>query len=120
MNLGRLNPAYLEIACRKAIVHEMIDHLTSKYTTAMGGSSPARLIKSDDVFGSENAVSEESIIRYIQELQQEEEGLRLELLKFDFVRKDDVKPTRETPRQGSPAPSSPPRRKGKRGDPARQ
>ena len=88
MKPTRTNPAYAALAYRKAIVAELVARLQHDYTAAMG-ENPSRVIISDEVPKVDSEVPEEEIGMYIEELQQEEESLRLELLKFDFVRRDE-------------------------------
>ncbi len=82
------NPAYAVLAYRKAIVGEIIARLQHEYTSAMG-EDPSKTIFAEEVPKIDSEVPEEEIGSYIEELQQEEESLRLELLKFDFVRRDE-------------------------------
>lgn len=83
------NPAFLEVARRKAILHEIVSVLVSDYTSAYN-EDPKKKIVSEDVPSRYAGIPPESIEQYINELQLEEESLRLDLLKFEFVRRDDV------------------------------
>ena len=89
---ARTNPAYATLAYRKAVVGHLITYLVKDYTSARGGE-PAETITSEDVFREDDEVPESEIHRYIQELQQEEESTRLQMLKFDFVERQDASST---------------------------
>ncbi len=86
----RTNPAYAALAYRKAILGEVIARLTVDYTAAMG-NNPSRVIVCEEVLREDSDVPPGEIGSYLEELQQQEESLRLELLKFDFVRRDEQK-----------------------------
>lgn len=88
MRPTRTNPAYAALAYKKAILGEVIARLSGEYTAAMG-DQPSRVIVSDDIVREDSEVPEEEIGAFIEQLQQEEESLRLQLLKFDFVRRDE-------------------------------
>lgn len=90
MRPTRTNPAYAALAYRKAILGELITRLTSEYTGAMG-DNPSKVILSGDLVREDSEVPEEEIGMFVEQLQQEEESLRLQLLKFDFVRRDEQK-----------------------------
>lgn len=83
----RTNPAYLELAYRKAIVGELITMLTNEYTKAYSEQA-RRKVAAEDVYKEDSEVPEEHIHEFITDLQQEEEHLRLELSKFDFVKRE--------------------------------
>lgn len=85
----RTNPVYARMAFRRAIVGHVVSLLNSDYTTAQGGDEPDKVIHAQDVFPEDNPVPEEDLQDYIGELELEDEQLRLEMLKFDFVKKDD-------------------------------
>lgn len=78
--------SYTALAYRRALLQQCIAHLTS-YTAVMG-SRPVGEIISDDLIRSESIVPEEVIDEFIIELQQEEETVRLELSRFEFVKKE--------------------------------
>lgn len=88
MRPTRTNPAYAALAYRKAVIAEVIERLNGEYTSAMG-DNPSRVIISDDVIREDSEVPEKDIGAFVEELQQEQESLRLQLLKFDFVRRDE-------------------------------
>lgn len=84
----RTNPVYAQLAFRRAIVGHVVSLLNSDYTTAQGGDEPDKVIHAQDVFPEDNPVPEDEIQGYISELELEDEELRLEMLKFDFVKTD--------------------------------
>lgn len=86
MSPQRTNPVYAQLAYRKAILGEVITFLTNTFTTAYN-DEPAKTIVSEDVFREDSDVPLEDVGGYILELQQEEESLRLELAKFEFVKR---------------------------------
>lgn len=84
----RTNPAYAALAYRKAIIGQVIADLTAHYTSAMG-DDPKRVIICEEVLHADAEVPVEEIGMFLGELHQQEETLRLELLKFEFVRRKD-------------------------------
>lgn len=105
MRPTRTNPAYAALAYRKAVIAEVIERLNGEYTSAMG-DNPSRVIISDDVIREDSEVPEKDIGAFVEELQQEQESLRLQLLKFDFVRRDE-QATKEVRKQQPKAAASP-------------
>ena len=102
----RTNPAYAYLAYRKAIVGHVVAMLVKDCTSALG--EPEQHISSEDVFRDEAEVPEREIHQFINELQQQEESLRLEMLKFDFVKREGTASGEERqqgPTQGQPAPA---------------
>jgi hypothetical protein len=85
----RTNPVYAQLARRRAIIGHVVSLLSSDYTSSMGDEQPERVIHADDVFPEDNPVPEEDIQGYIGELELEGEQLRLEMLKFNFVKQDE-------------------------------
>lgn len=85
--MRRINPAYAELAYRKAIVGEMIQLLRDKYTPAYG-DEPEKTIVCEDVFRDESDVPQSAIEDYIGELTQQEANLELELNRFEFVKRE--------------------------------
>jgi len=84
-----MNPAFLKLARRRGIIQDQISKLVKECTAAFGLSA-VRAIVIEDVPRSVSEIPQEDIQEYINDLQQEEERLRLEMLKFEFVRKEDV------------------------------
>ena len=74
------------MAYRKALLGECIAHLTG-YTPAMG-ERPKGKIVSEDIIREDSEVPQEEVQEFILELQQEAESLRLEMKKFDFVKRE--------------------------------
>lgn len=97
----RTNPAYVTLAYRKAVISETIARLM-EYTSSMG-TKPNRVIISDEVLREDSEVPEREIVGYIEGLQQEEESIRLEMLKFDFVRRDEQAPSKVRQLEKAPA-----------------
>lgn len=97
---SRTNPAYAYLAYRRAIVGQVVALLKKDYTSAFGGP-PDNVIVSEDVFRDEAEVPEAEIHRFINELQQTEESLRLELLKFEFVKRGEQRGGSDQPQAAS-------------------
>ena len=55
----------------------------------MGGDEPEKVIHAEDIFPEDNPVPEEVINEFVNELELEGEELRLEMLKFNFVKQDE-------------------------------
>lgn len=85
MKPTRTNPAYAAIAYKKAILDHMVTLLQTEFTTAYGDEEPNQFILSEDVFREDSQVPEEEIHEFIADLQQQSEGLRLQLKQFAFV-----------------------------------
>jgi len=99
----RTNPAYAHIAYRKAILGRTIQFLSDNFL-ALSADEPKDVILCEDVFREDSEVDIRSIEEYIEELQQEEESLRLELAKFDFVKKDEHEGFRGKKKEAGGAP----------------
>jgi hypothetical protein len=97
----RTNPVYLEIAYRKAVLGEVISLLRSNYTGAYD-DGPKNIIVSEDVLREESDVPEEAVQQLIVDMQQQEESLRLDLLRFDFVERKETKASDESKSKPSP------------------
>jgi hypothetical protein len=85
----RTNPVYAKLAFRRAIVVHVASLLNSDFTSSMGSDEPEKVIHAEDVFPEDNPVPEDEIQDYVNELELEDEQLRLEMLKFNFVKHDD-------------------------------
>ncbi len=83
----RTNPAYLELAYRKAITAELLDVLRSKYTPAYG-DDPDKKVVCEDVFRDDSEVPQSAIEDFIGELEEREARLDLQLNKFEFVKRE--------------------------------
>jgi hypothetical protein len=83
----RTNPAYLELAYRKAITAELLDVLRSKYTPAYG-DDPEKKVVCEDVFRDDSEVPQSAIEDFIGELEEREARLDLELNRFEFVKRE--------------------------------
>ena len=83
--LIRTNPEYAVMAYRKALLGQCIAHLT-RFTSSMG-EAPREKVIAEEVIREESEVPEEEIQDFILGLEQERESLRLELAKFEFVKR---------------------------------
>jgi hypothetical protein len=100
---SRTNPAYAELAYRKAIVGEVIQLLRTGYTSAYG-DEPEKEIISEDTFREDSAVPEMVVVDFIQGLERQEADLELELNRFEFVKREEehvavTKPKAKTSRK---------------------
>lgn len=110
----RTNPVYAQLARRRAILVHVTSLLSSDYTSAMGDAQPEKVIHAEDVFPEDNPVPEEDIQGYISELELEGEKLRLEMLKFNFVKQDETTEVKRTAKKKTTSRQSPSKGKGKR------
>jgi len=87
----KTNPAYANLAYRKAIIHNIIYRLKRD---CVGDSAlpPKDTIVAEDVYAVDAEVPIEEIALFIEELVDQKEALELEMAKFEFVKK---KPTPE-------------------------
>jgi hypothetical protein len=110
MKSNSTNPAYAALAYRRAVLGEVVSLLSREYTEQNG--VPAKgVIYAEEISRSDSEVPQEEIGRFMEELQQEEESLRLELAKFDFVRRDEQKPKQVRKPQAKKSTRKAPRRK---------
>ena len=86
MSPTKTNPEYAAMAYRKAILGECVTHLL-RFTPAMG-EEPKGRIYSEDTIRDDSEVPQDDLQDFILSLQQEAESLRLEMAKFDFVKRD--------------------------------
>ena len=96
MNQHSTNPAYLELAYRRAIVRHVANFLINRFV-GKTGQAPAEVIVSDEVFREDSEVPSQFVLAYAEELRDLEGVLALELGKFEFRRKED-RPPAERPR----------------------
>lgn len=87
---NRTNPAYAFLAYRRAIVQHVTNLLVRDYTAPMN-SEPNKQIYSDDVMRGDEEVPVAEVVRYIEELQQEDASLVLEMNKFEFRKIEEPK-----------------------------
>ena len=85
----RTNPVYAKLSRRRAILGHIASLLSSDYTSVMGSDEPEKFIIAEDVFPEDNPVPEEEVQEIIHELELEADQIRLEQLKFNFVKQDD-------------------------------
>lgn len=83
----KTNPAYAELAYKKALLGEAIDHF-GRFTEALGLPAQGE-IHSEDLIRSDSKVPESVINAFIIELRQERESVMLEMARFDFVKRED-------------------------------
>jgi hypothetical protein len=83
----RTNPAYAELAYRRAILRHLVNHMLTRFV-GRTGQPPAELIICDEVFREDSEVPNESIVAFVEELQEREASTALELGKFEFRRRD--------------------------------
>ena len=81
----KTNPEYAAMAYQKALLGQCIAHLSS-YTSLQG--PPQGTIITEDVVREDSEVPEEEILAYVTGLQQDFESIRLEMAKFDFVKRE--------------------------------
>jgi hypothetical protein len=79
----KTNPAYAELAWRRAIVVQLMDDLRENYL-ALSSSVPKKTIICEDVFREDSVVPEHALSTIYEELEREAENLKLELGKFSF------------------------------------
>lgn len=84
----RTNPAYAHLAYRKAVLGRVVQFLSDEFL-ARTSDEPKDVVLCEDVFRDDSEVPMGNIEEYIEELQQEEESLRLELSRFEFVKRGD-------------------------------
>lgn len=87
---NRTNPAYAFLAYRRAIIQHVTNLLVRDYTAPMN-SEPNKQIYSDDVMRGDEEVPMAEIVRYVEELQQEDADLVLEMNKFEFRKVEEPK-----------------------------
>jgi hypothetical protein len=84
----KTDPEYARIAYRKSIVSELKDHLRGRYL-ALSSVNPEDTILCTDVFSQDSNVPVEEVQAVVEELEQEEESLRLQLARFSFRKQDE-------------------------------
>jgi hypothetical protein len=82
------NPAYKELAYRKAILRHTINFLMSDVVGA-NGIPPKQSIVCEDVFDSDRDVDQDSILDFVEQLQEVEAEIKVEMSKFEFRKKDE-------------------------------
>lgn len=82
----RTNPAYANLAYKKAILDHCVTLLQTEFTRAYGDDEPNQFVLSEDVFREDSQVPEEEIIEFISELQERSESIKLQMRKFTFVK----------------------------------
>lgn len=84
----KTNPEYAAMAYRKALLRTCVVHLT-KFTGAMG-EDPSGKIISEDVIREDSEVPEEDIVDFITDMQQEADTLRLEMARYELVKREET------------------------------
>lgn len=83
------NPAYKELAYRKALLQHTI-HLLVKSAVGTNGSPPTDVVVCSDVLSDEERVIDpDHIMWFIQELELEKAQVALEMGRFGFVERKD-------------------------------
>lgn len=90
-HMNRTNPAYAYLAYRRATLQHIINLLIRDYV-APNGQAANKQIYSDEVMRGDAEVPMPEIVRFIEELQQEDAELLLEMNKFDFRKIEEPKP----------------------------
>jgi hypothetical protein len=92
----KTNPQYAAIAYRRTLLHNVITYLKRNYVGL--DSDPKDQLICEEVFHVDRVVPPEEIDEFIEELENEEESLRLELGRFEFTRKSDEQRKNKTQR----------------------
>lgn len=79
----RTNPAYATLAYRKSVVRALVNHLREDYL-ALSSSTPSKELYCEDVYKVDSLVPPEAIQGIVEELEQEEQNIKLEMAKFSF------------------------------------
>lgn len=87
MAIVRTNPAFAHLAYRRSIVVALVDELRENYM-ALSGDNPKKSIICPDVLQEDATVPEDEYLSVIEELELEAETLRLELMKFQFTKRE--------------------------------
>ena len=82
------NPAYKHLAYRRAILRHMANLILDRFVGA-GGREPTQTIICEDVFYEDREIPTVDILEYVEELQEQEQSLKLEMNRFEFRRRDD-------------------------------
>ncbi len=82
------NPAYKELAYRRSILRFMINFMMTDVVGA-SGAAPKRTIICEDVFDCDKEIGQDTILDFVEELQEIEADLKVELGKFEFRKKDE-------------------------------
>jgi hypothetical protein len=84
------NEAFAALAYRRSIIQEVMVYLTRKYIGS-DGQDPKDHIVCEEVAHIDSAVPTEEIAEFVDELKDHEHELRLDMGKFELVRRTDVK-----------------------------
>jgi len=91
---------YAQLAYRRSILSAtqrfIQEHLSSEVP-------PERELLCEEVLASDREVPEEAFLEYLEQIQREEQSIRLQMSQFEFVRKTDV-----SRKQEEAAPIQPP------------
>lgn len=85
--MSRVNEAYSALAYRRAIIKETIMYLRREFLG--DDDEPSRRVVCEDMPQSECEVPQREVESFMEELIEQEADLRLELSKFEFVRRSD-------------------------------
>ena len=82
------NPAYKELAYRKAILRHTINFLMNDVIGA-SGTPPKHTIISEDVFEADRKVDQDTVLAFVEQLQEVEAETKVEMAKFEFRKNDE-------------------------------
>ena len=85
----KTNPAYAHLAYRKTIVAQLKVHLREKYMS-LSSPEPEEVMLCEDVFHQDSNVPVEEVQGVVEELEQEEESLRLQMSQFSFSKQEET------------------------------
>ena len=84
----RTNPAYAHLAYRKTIVAALKVNLRERYM-ALSSTEPDKTLLCEDVFHQDSNVPVEEVQLVVEELEQEEERLRIQMTQFSFSKQEE-------------------------------
>lgn len=82
------NSAYASLAYRKTIIANLKVHLREKYMP-LSSPDPKETLTCEEVFHQDSNVPVEEVQRVVEELEQTEEGLRLQMAQFTFGKQEE-------------------------------
>jgi hypothetical protein len=86
----RTNEAFAALAYRRSIIQNVVIHLSRTYLGS-DGQDPKERILCEEVAQIDSFTPTEEIAEFIDELKDAEHALRLEMGKFELIRRSDVK-----------------------------
>ena len=82
------NPAYKELAYRRAVLRHTINFLMTE-VVGVNGTPPKQTIICEDVFETDREVDQDHVMDFIEQLQEVEADVKLDMGKFQFKREDE-------------------------------